>query len=72
MNHFKCCRQYRCNVEINIGVAHFPLDSESAEDLMKYADLAAFTVKERAKELFSFILPNSKSSYVNETSWKRR
>ncbi|GLO60071.1 hypothetical protein MACH09_05790 [Vibrio sp. MACH09] len=51
---FQVLSQYRCNVEINIGVAHFPLDSESAEDLMKYADLAAFTVKRESKRAVQF------------------
>jgi EAL domain-containing protein (putative c-di-GMP-specific phosphodiesterase class I) len=37
--------QYRCNAGLNIGASHFPYDSKNAEDLMKYADLAAFTVK---------------------------
>lgn len=51
---FSIYGQYQCNVSLNIGAAHYPKDSSSAEDLMKYADLAAFTVKAQNENCIKF------------------
>lgn len=63
---FSIYGQYQCNVSLNIGAAHYPKDSSSAEDLMKYADLAAFTVKAQKKIALSSIQQTLKKTYANK------
>lgn len=44
----------KCEVGLNVGVAAFPKDSSSAEDLMKYADLAVYAAKKKSISSISF------------------
>ncbi|MBD5771265.1 putative bifunctional diguanylate cyclase/phosphodiesterase [Marinomonas colpomeniae] len=46
--------QCQCNVGLSIGAAHYPEDGVSAEDLMKYADLASFSAKQNIKSSIQF------------------
>ncbi|MFT2089638.1 putative bifunctional diguanylate cyclase/phosphodiesterase [Paraglaciecola sp. 2405UD69-4] len=36
----------KCEIGLNVGAALFPLDSSSADELMKYADLAVYSAKQ--------------------------
>ena len=56
----------RCDVGLNIGAAAFPTDSDNAEDLMKYADLAVFAAKKHMKSSLQFY-----SRELKEASRKR-
>jgi diguanylate cyclase (GGDEF)-like protein len=56
----------RCEVGLNIGAAAYPSDSDNAEDLMKYADLAVFAAKKQLKSSLQFY-----SSELKEASRKR-
>jgi len=51
---FHILDQFKCNAELHIGAANYPQDSTNAEDLMKYADLAAFTVKTQKEKRVKF------------------
>ena len=44
----------KCNIGLSIGVSQYPQDAEEAEDLMRYADLAAYTSKTKAKSNIQF------------------
>ncbi|MDU0353625.1 EAL domain-containing protein [Paraglaciecola aquimarina] len=44
----------KCNVGLSVGAAAFPTDSNNAEELMKYADLAVFTAKKDTKSGLAF------------------
>lgn len=46
--------QQRYQVGVNIGAAHFPQDASDAEDLMKFADLAAFEARKVGKSNLKF------------------
>lgn len=58
--------QQKCLVGLNIGAAHFPRDASNAEDLMKFADLAVYEAKKRAKSTIKFY-----SLELKEASRKR-
>lgn len=45
---------HQCDIGLNIGAAMFPVDAASAEDLMKYADLAMFEAKNQQKSGLQF------------------
>ena len=57
---------HRCEIGLNIGAAAFPNDSNNAEDLMKYADLAVFAAKKQLKSSLQFY-----SNELKEASRKR-
>jgi diguanylate cyclase (GGDEF)-like protein len=38
----------KCEIGLNIGAAAFPKDTNNAEELMKYADLAVYSAKKKA------------------------
>jgi len=44
----------KCEIGLNIGAAAFPKDSHSAEELMKYADLAVYSAKKKAVSSIEF------------------
>lgn len=56
----------KCEIGLNIGAAAFPKDANSAEELMKYADLAAYSAKKKAKSSIEFY-----SKELAEASLKR-
>lgn len=58
--------QQKCIVGLNIGAAHFPHDASNAEDLMKFADLAVYEAKKKAKSALKFY-----SLELKEASRKR-
>lgn len=58
--------QQKCMVGLNIGAAHFPRDASNAEDLMKFADLAVYEAKKKAKSAIMFY-----SLELKEASRKR-
>lgn len=45
---------HKCEVGLNIGAAAFPSDSNNAEELMKFADLAVFSAKKHNKSSLEF------------------
>ncbi|ADZ90494.1 putative bifunctional diguanylate cyclase/phosphodiesterase [Marinomonas mediterranea] len=55
-------QQYKCSVGVRIGVSHFPYDSVVAEELMKYADLASFSIKQGGKSAVQFYSRELKES----------
>ena len=57
---------YKCNVGMGLGAAQYPRDGRNAEDLLRYADLAAYTAKHKAKSSFQFY-----STELKENSRKR-
>lgn len=56
----------KCRVGLGVGIAHYPRDGINAEDIMKYADLAAYTAKRCAKSEYQFY-----STELKENSRKR-
>ncbi len=44
----------KCKIGLNVGAAAFPTDTNSAEELMKYADLAAYSAKKKAVSSIAF------------------
>lgn len=44
----------KCEIGLNLGAAAFPKDTNSAEELMKYADLAVYAAKKKAISSISF------------------
>lgn len=44
----------KCEVGLNIGAAGCPIDTDSAEELMKYADLAVYSAKKKALSSIEF------------------
>lgn len=57
---------YKIQIVIGIGAAHFPSDASHAEDLMKFADLAVFEAKRDNKNNISFY-----SKALKEASMRR-
>ena len=53
---------YKCNISLSIGVAQFPNDGCEAEELMRYADLAEFSAKQRIKSSVQFYCTALKES----------
>ncbi len=45
---------HKCEVGLNIGAAAYPIDSNTAEELMKFADLAVFSAKKHDKSNLEF------------------
>jgi diguanylate cyclase (GGDEF)-like protein len=43
-----------CEVGLNVGATAFPTDTNSAEELMKYADLAVYSAKKKAVSSIQF------------------
>lgn len=56
----------KCEVGLSIGAAAFPKDTNSAEELMKYADLAVFSAKKKKQSGIEFY-----SKELVEASLKR-
>ncbi|MFP3416528.1 diguanylate cyclase, partial [Bacillus sp. SIMBA_074] len=46
------------NISSSIGISLFPQDGDNAEDLLKRADTALYTVKSRGKNGFDFFDPS--------------
>jgi diguanylate cyclase (GGDEF)-like protein len=44
----------KCEIGLNVGAAAFPQDANSAEELMKYADLAVYSAKKKTKSSIEF------------------
>jgi len=44
----------KCEVGLNVGAVAFPKDTHSAEELMKYADLAVYSAKKKALSCIEF------------------
>ena len=44
----------KCEIGLNVGAAAFPQDANSAEELMKYADLAVYSAKNKTKSSIEF------------------
>lgn len=44
----------KCEIGLNVGAAAFPKDTNSAEELMKYADLAVYSAKKKAVSSIAF------------------
>jgi diguanylate cyclase (GGDEF)-like protein len=44
----------KCEIGLNVGAAAFPRDTNSAEELMKYADLAVYAAKKKEISSISF------------------
>ncbi|WP_339719305.1 bifunctional diguanylate cyclase/phosphodiesterase [uncultured Paraglaciecola sp.] len=44
----------KCEIGLNVGAAAFPRDTNNAEELMKYADLAVYAAKKKAVSSISF------------------
>jgi diguanylate cyclase (GGDEF)-like protein len=44
----------KCEIGLNVGAAAFPKDSNNAEELMKYADLAVYSAKKEAVSCIEF------------------
>lgn len=44
----------KCEIGLNVGAAAFPKDTNSAEELMKYADLAVYSAKKKAESSIEF------------------
>ena len=44
----------KCEIGLNIGASAFPRDANSAEELMKFADLATFSAKKKANSNLQF------------------
>ncbi|GAC19076.1 putative bifunctional diguanylate cyclase/phosphodiesterase [Paraglaciecola arctica] len=44
----------KCEVGLNVGATAFPADTNSAEELMKYADLAVYSAKKKAVSSIEF------------------
>ncbi|MCF2949026.1 EAL domain-containing protein [Paraglaciecola aquimarina] len=44
----------QCEIGLNVGASAFPTDSNDAEELMKYADLAVFAAKKQVKSSLEF------------------
>jgi diguanylate cyclase (GGDEF)-like protein len=45
---------HKCEIGLNIGAVAFPKDTTSAEELMKYADLAVFSAKKKPQSSIEF------------------
>ena len=58
--------KHQSNVGLSIGAAHYPNDGVSAENLMKYADLASFSAKQNMKSSIQFY-----STELKDDSFKR-
>lgn len=56
----------KCEIGLNIGATAFPKDANSAEELMKFADLAAFSAKKKSSSNLQFY-----SKQLVEASRKR-
>lgn len=54
--------EFKCSVGLSIGGVHYPKDGLSAEELMKYADLASFTAKQNVKSVIQFYSEDLKDS----------
>lgn len=63
---FYVSEKHRCEVGLSIGAAHYPKDGVTAEDLMKYADLASYVAKQDIKSGVQFY-----SAELKENSLKR-
>jgi diguanylate cyclase (GGDEF)-like protein len=44
----------KCGIGLNVGAAAFPKDANSAEELMKYADLAVYSAKKKTQSSIEF------------------
>lgn len=44
----------KCEIGLNVGAVAFPKDTNSAEELMKYADLAVYSAKKKAVSSIEF------------------
>lgn len=51
---------HRLRSSASIGISLFPDDADSAEDLMRYADLAMYRAKERGRNDYQFFTPDLK------------
>jgi EAL domain-containing protein (putative c-di-GMP-specific phosphodiesterase class I) len=45
---------HKCEIGLNVGAAAFPKDTNSAEELMKYADLAVYAAKKKTVSSIEF------------------
>lgn len=44
----------KCEIGLNVGAAAFPKDTNNAEELMKYADLAVYSAKKKTESSIAF------------------
>lgn len=51
---FTTCKSESFNVSVSIGAANFPLDAQSAVELMKFVDLTAYNGKQSSKNSLQF------------------
>lgn len=52
------------NVSASIGIAHYPVDGEDAETLVKHADTAMYHAKSRGKDCYSYYTSDLNSRAV--------
>ena len=49
--------EHRLHISVSIGIALFPLFSESPDDLLKFADVAMYQAKDHGKDTYRFYVP---------------
>lgn len=58
--------EQKIHVNATLGIALYPQDAETTDDLLKHADIAMFRAKERGKNTYQFFVPA-----MNEHATKR-
>ncbi|MGG0785532.1 diguanylate cyclase [Bacillus glycinifermentans] len=53
-------KEYGLKTSVSIGIAISPLDGTDGEELMKKADMAMYSVKEKNKSRYQYFSPSIK------------